>query len=58
MPGKPLAHRGAVFVCPAPEKHQAVRRYPLKPLGDDAAKILTDQTKARLGEQFAEWRSK
>ncbi|MDG4824922.1 hypothetical protein O7635_23990 [Asanoa sp. WMMD1127] len=46
----------AVFICPAPEKHRDVRRYALKPLGDDAAKILTDQTKARLGELFTEWR--
>ncbi|HYI05228.1 MAG TPA: hypothetical protein VD858_10085 [Reyranella sp.] len=46
----------AVFICPAPEKHEELRRYALKPLGEDASKILTEQTKARLGELFAEWR--
>jgi hypothetical protein len=29
----------------------------LKPLGDDATKILTDQTKARLAALFAEWQT-
>jgi hypothetical protein len=47
----------AVFLCPAPEKHEAVRRHALKPLGDDATKILTDQTTARLAVLFAEWRT-
>jgi hypothetical protein len=45
----------AVFLCPAPEEHDAVRQHALKPLGDDAAKILTDQTMARLAVLFAEW---
>jgi hypothetical protein len=47
----------AVFICPAPEEHEAVRQHALKPLGDDATKILTDQTKARLAALFAEWQT-
>jgi hypothetical protein len=47
----------AVFICPAPEEHEAVRQNALKPLGEDATKILTDQTRARLAILFAEWRT-
>jgi hypothetical protein len=47
----------AVFICPAPEGHEAVRRHALQPLGQDAARILTDQTKTRLAVLFAEWRA-
>lgn len=45
----------AVFTCPAPEKHKEVRDHALKPLGDDAKKILTEQTKTRLTKLFDEW---
>jgi hypothetical protein len=47
----------AVFICPAPEKHREVREYALKPLGNDVRDILTEQTKTRLAELFAEWRA-
>jgi hypothetical protein len=47
----------AVFICPAPEEHEAVRRHALKPLGNDVAKILNDQTKTRLAVLFAEWKA-
>lgn len=47
----------AVFTCPAPEKHKEVCDHALKPLGDDAKKILTAQTKARLAKLFDEWTS-
>ncbi|MGC5054714.1 hypothetical protein ACLQ2S_25050 [Micromonospora sp. DT48] len=46
----------AVFICPAPAQHAAVRQHALKPLGEDVTKILTDQTKTRLAELFADWR--
>lgn len=42
----------AVFTCPAPEKHREVYEYALKPLGDDAMKILSEQTKKRLAKVF------
>lgn len=45
----------AVFTCPAPEKHKEVREHALKPLGDDAKRILTEQTKTRLAKLFDEW---
>lgn len=45
----------AVFTCPAPENHKEVREHALRPLGDDAKKILTEQTKARLAKLFNEW---
>jgi hypothetical protein len=45
----------AVFTCPAPENHEEVRRYALKPLGEDAEEIVRDQTKERLSELFIEW---
>lgn len=45
----------AVFTCPAPEKHKEVREHALKPLGDDARRIITEQTKARLAKLFDEW---
>ncbi|MGH8904533.1 MAG: hypothetical protein ACRDYA_23335 [Egibacteraceae bacterium] len=45
----------AVFTCPAPENHKEVREHALKPLGDDAKKILTEQTKKRLAKLFDEW---
>ncbi|MEU4532499.1 hypothetical protein AB0F49_30130 [Micromonospora ureilytica] len=47
----------AVFICPAPAQHAAVRQHALKPLGDDTTKILTDQTKTRLAELFTDWRA-
>jgi hypothetical protein len=47
----------AVFVCPAPEKHEEVRKHALVPLGDDAKGILTDQTRKRLAQLFSEWRN-
>jgi hypothetical protein len=47
----------AVFICPAPEQHEAVRQHALKPLRDDTTKILTDRTKARLNLLFAEWQA-
>ncbi|WFE47653.1 hypothetical protein [Verrucosispora sp. WMMD1129] len=47
----------AVFICPAPARHPAVRRHALKPLGDDTTKILNDQTKTKLAELFADWRA-
>ena len=43
----------AVFICPAPAQHPAVRQHALKPLGDDALKILNDQTQTKLAELFA-----
>ncbi|MFY1661238.1 hypothetical protein [Micromonospora sp. WMMD1274] len=46
----------AVFICPAPAQHPAVRQLALKPLGEDVTKIVTDQTKARLAELFTDWR--
>lgn len=46
----------AVFICPAPGRHLEVREYALKPLGSDIHDILTEQTKARLAELFADWR--
>lgn len=45
----------AVFTCPAPENHKEVCEYALKPLGDDAMKVLTEQTKKRLAKVFEEW---
>lgn len=45
----------AVFVCPAPEEHEEVREYALKPLGDDARRILTEQMKAQLTRLFDKW---
>jgi hypothetical protein len=45
----------AVFICPAPEKHKEVREHALKPLGDDARQIITEQTKAQLEKLFDEW---
>jgi hypothetical protein len=45
----------AVFICPAPEDHLEVREHALKPLGDDAKHILTEETKARLATMFREW---
>lgn len=45
----------AVFTCPAPENHDEVRRFALKPLGDDVQTILTERTKQRLSELFSEW---
>lgn len=47
----------AVFICPAPAQHPAVRQHALKPLGDDATRILTAETKITLAELFAEWRT-
>ncbi|MFI7069792.1 hypothetical protein [Micromonospora sediminicola] len=47
----------ALFICPAPAQHPAVRQHALKPLGEDATKILTDQTKTRLADLFTDWRS-
>jgi hypothetical protein len=47
----------AMFACPAPERHQEVREHALKPIGDDAKKILTDQVKAHLAKQFDEWKA-
>jgi hypothetical protein len=45
----------AVFTCPAPENHKEVREHALKPLGDDAKRILTEQTKTQLVKLFDEW---
>jgi len=45
----------AVFTCPAPENHKEVYEYALKPLGDDAMKILTEQTKKQLAKVFEKW---
>ena len=45
----------AVFICPAPEDHKEVREHALKPLSNDARKILTAQTEARLTKLFDEW---
>ncbi|PZG03586.1 hypothetical protein C1I95_33745 [Micromonospora craterilacus] len=47
----------AVFICPAPAQHPAVRQHALRPLGDDATKILNDRTKAKLTELFADWQA-
>jgi hypothetical protein len=47
----------AVFICPAPAQHPAVRQHALQPLGDDVTKVLTDQTQTRLAELFADWRT-
>ncbi|MEV4693059.1 hypothetical protein AB0K27_18315 [Micromonospora echinospora] len=44
----------AVFICPAPAQHPAVRQHALTPLGEDATKILTDRTRARLAELFTD----
>jgi hypothetical protein len=44
-----------VFTCPAPENHKEVYEYALKPLGDDAMKILTEQTKKQLAKVFEKW---
>lgn len=46
----------AVFICPAPAQHPAVRQHALKPLGEDTTKILSDQTTARLAHLFTDWR--
>lgn len=46
----------AVFICPAPSKDPEVRRYALKPLGEDVHHVLNEQTEARLAELFVEWR--
>ncbi|MFC6017553.1 hypothetical protein ACFP2T_15225 [Plantactinospora solaniradicis] len=45
----------AVFICPAPSKHPEVRKYALKPLGEDVHHVLNEQTEARLAELFVEW---
>ncbi|MFD0967204.1 hypothetical protein [Plantactinospora endophytica] len=45
----------AVFICPAPSRHAEVRRYALKPLGEDVHHVLSEQTEARLAEMFVEW---
>jgi len=44
----------ALFICPAPESHDAVRENALKPLGDDALGILTSETKEYLTRLFAD----
>lgn len=45
-----------VFICPAPGDHKEVREHALEPLGEDARKLLTEHTKARLGLLFDEWK--
>lgn len=47
----------AVFICPAPEDHKEVLEYALKPLADDAKKIITEETKARLVKVIDEWKA-
>ncbi|MEU7713153.1 hypothetical protein AB0B03_14470 [Micromonospora chalcea] len=44
----------AVFICPAPAQHPALRQHALTPVGEDATKILTDRTRARLAELFTD----
>jgi hypothetical protein len=44
-----------VFICPAPEDHPEIREHAMKPLGDDARQILTDETRHRLALLFTEW---
>lgn len=45
----------AVFICPAPEKHPEVLTDALRPLAGDAERILSEETKTRLGELFKDW---
>lgn len=42
----------AVFICPAPERHQEVRTHALDPLGKDVREVLTEQTKLKLRDAF------
>jgi hypothetical protein len=46
-----------VFICPEPERHEEVREYALRPLGDDVSGLLGSQTRGQLSELFAELRS-
>lgn len=45
----------AVFICPAPAEHKEVQIHAVKPLGEDACDVLTDETKQRLASLFRDW---
>jgi hypothetical protein len=45
----------AVFICPAPEKHEEVREHAVDPLLRDAHGYISDETKEWLATQFKQW---
>jgi hypothetical protein len=45
----------AVFICPAPEKHEEVRKHAVDPLLGDACDYISDETKKWLATQFKQW---
>lgn len=45
----------AVFICPAPEKHEEVRNHAVDPLVKDACGYVSAETKEWLGKQFDQW---
>jgi hypothetical protein len=42
----------ALFICPAPERHEEVRKHALEPLADDAQGYVSDAAKEWLAKQF------
>jgi hypothetical protein len=42
----------ALFICPAPESHEEVRKHALEPLADDAQGYVSDAAKEWLAKQF------
>ncbi|WP_148311575.1 hypothetical protein [Amycolatopsis japonica] len=45
----------AVFICPAPEKHEEVRNHAVDPLVKDACGYVSAEAKEWLGKQFDQW---
>ncbi|MGK3205593.1 hypothetical protein [Amycolatopsis sp. MEPSY49] len=45
----------AVFICPAPEKHEEVQKHAVEPLVDDVRGYVTDETKEWLRREFGQW---
>jgi hypothetical protein len=45
----------AVFICPAPEKHEEVRKHAVDPLVKDARGYVSEEAKEWLAKQFDQW---
>ncbi|MBE1578757.1 hypothetical protein ACFORH_20015 [Amycolatopsis roodepoortensis] len=45
----------AVFICPAPEKHEEVRNHAVDPLVKDACGYVSTEAKEWLAQQFDQW---
>ncbi len=45
----------AVFICPAPEKHEEVRKHAVDPLVKDTCGYVSAEAKEWLGKQFDQW---